>query len=66
MLERVVAAGYGAICWTVDFVVNGLRHRDTRSGFVMPFGVGESDYIFDASLSWDDLAGSRNAHPSFR
>ncbi|HWC70619.1 MAG TPA: alpha-hydroxy acid oxidase [Actinomycetota bacterium] len=55
MLERVVAAGYEAICWTVDFVVNGLRHRDTRSGFVMPIGIGESDYLFDAGLTWDDL-----------
>jgi len=59
MLERVVAAGYGAICWTVDFVVNGLRHRDTRSGFVMPIGIGESDYIYDSNLSWDDLAWIR-------
>jgi len=56
MLERVVAAGYGAVCWTVDFVVNGLRHRDTRSGFVMPIGIGESDYLFDPMLTWDDLA----------
>ncbi|MDH4111060.1 MAG: alpha-hydroxy-acid oxidizing protein [Actinomycetota bacterium] len=56
MLERVVAAGYEAICWTVDFPVSGLRRRDTRSGFVMPLGVGDSDYIFDASISWDDLA----------
>ncbi|CAN5694412.1 hypothetical protein BH18ACT17_BH18ACT17_10400 [soil metagenome] len=56
MLERVVASGYVAICWTVDFVVNGMRHRDTRSGFVMPLGIGESDYIYDATLTWDDLA----------
>ncbi|HEY7762260.1 MAG TPA: alpha-hydroxy acid oxidase [Actinomycetota bacterium] len=56
MLERVVAAGYRAVCWTVDFVVNGLRHRDTRSGFVMPIGIGSSDYLFDPMLTWDDLA----------
>lgn len=55
MLERVVAAGYSAICWTVDFVVNGLRHRDTRSGFVMPLGIGESDYLYDSNLTWADL-----------
>jgi 4-hydroxymandelate oxidase len=59
MLERVVAAGYEAICWTVDFPVNGLRQRDTRSGFVMPLGIGESDYIYDPSLSWDDLGWIR-------
>lgn len=63
MLARVVAAGYEAICWTVDFPVNGLRHRDTRSGFVMPVGIGESDYIFDPALSWDDLAWIRDHAP---
>ena len=56
MLERVYAAGFGAICWTVDFPANGLRHRDTRSGFVMPLGIGTSEYLFDPAISWDDLA----------
>jgi 4-hydroxymandelate oxidase len=63
MLARVVAAGYGAICWTVDFPVAGLRHRDTRSGFVMPFGTSASDYVFDAALTWDDLAWIREHAP---
>jgi 4-hydroxymandelate oxidase len=60
MLARVVTAGYRAICWTVDFPVNGLRHRDTRSGFVMPLGIGSSDYIYDPGLSWDDMAWIRD------
>lgn len=60
MLERVVSAGYSAICWTVDFPVSGLRHRDTRSGFVMPIGIGASDYLFDDSLTWDDLGWIRD------
>jgi 4-hydroxymandelate oxidase len=63
MLSRVVEAGYTAICWTVDFPVSGLRHRDTRSGFVMPLGVGTSDYIFDPELSWDDLAWIKERAP---
>jgi 4-hydroxymandelate oxidase len=63
MLRRVVSAGYQAICWTVDFVVNGLRHRDTRSGFVMPIGVGASDYLFDASITWDDLGWIKDRAP---
>jgi isopentenyl diphosphate isomerase/L-lactate dehydrogenase-like FMN-dependent dehydrogenase len=63
MLGRVVEAGYTAICWTVDFPVSGLRHRDTRSGFVMPLGVGASDYIFDPELSWDDLAWIKERAP---
>ena len=63
MLERVQAAGYQALCWTVDFPVNGLRHRDTRNGFVMPLGIGASDYIYDPNLSWDDLAWIRERAP---
>ena len=38
MLGRVAAAGYGAIVWTVDVPVLGLRHRDARSGFELPIG----------------------------
>lgn len=63
MLGRVVSAGYEAICWTVDFVVNGLRHRDTRRGFVMPIGIGASDYLFDASITWDDLDWIKDRAP---
>jgi isopentenyl diphosphate isomerase/L-lactate dehydrogenase-like FMN-dependent dehydrogenase len=63
MLERVVDAGFEAICWTVDFVVNGLRHRDTRSGFVMPLGLADSDYLYDPMLTWDDLAWIRDRAP---
>lgn len=56
MLERVVSAGYEAICWTVDFPVGGLRHRDARSGFVMPFGIGDDDYAYEPNITWDHLA----------
>jgi 4-hydroxymandelate oxidase len=63
MLGRVVAAGYEAICWTVDFPVAGLRHRDTRSGFVMPFGIGDADYVFEPNLTWDHLAFIRDHAP---
>jgi 4-hydroxymandelate oxidase len=55
MLARVVSAGYQAICWTVDFPVGGLRHRDMRSGFVMPFGIGDADYVFEPNMTWDHL-----------
>jgi isopentenyl diphosphate isomerase/L-lactate dehydrogenase-like FMN-dependent dehydrogenase len=59
MLARVVAAGFAAICWTVDFPVNGLRHRDTRSGFEMPIGLPWQDLAYDPALDWDDLAWIR-------
>jgi isopentenyl diphosphate isomerase/L-lactate dehydrogenase-like FMN-dependent dehydrogenase len=63
MLGRVVRAGYDAICWTVDFPVGGLRHRDTRSGFVMPFGIGEADYVYEPNMTWDHLTFIREHAP---
>ncbi|MEX0989272.1 MAG: alpha-hydroxy acid oxidase [Actinomycetota bacterium] len=59
MLDRVVAAGYEAICLTVDFPVAGLRHRDTRSGFHMPYGLPGDPLVYDPALSWDDVAWIR-------
>ncbi len=55
VLARVRAAGFGAIVMTVDFQDPGLRHRDTRSGFVMPIGLPTSDLRYDPAISWDDL-----------
>ena len=63
ILHRVAAAGYGAICWTVDFPANGLRHRDTRNGFEMPMGLSTSEFMYDSSLTWDDLGWIRAATP---
>jgi isopentenyl diphosphate isomerase/L-lactate dehydrogenase-like FMN-dependent dehydrogenase len=63
MLGRVASAGYGAICWTVDVPVLGLRDRDSRSGFMMPIGLPDSDLVFDPTLSWDDLAWIRGVVP---
>ena len=47
--------GTGAICWTVDLPVVGIRHRDTRSGFVLPLGPNIGDYDFEPNLTWDRL-----------
>jgi isopentenyl diphosphate isomerase/L-lactate dehydrogenase-like FMN-dependent dehydrogenase len=33
LIDRAQAAGYAALCLTVDGAVNGLRERDTRNGF---------------------------------
>ena len=65
MLARVVASGYEAICWTVDFPVAGLRHRDTRSGFTMPFGHDddEADYLYESNLTWEHLSFVREHAP---
>ena len=63
ILQQVATAGFGAICWTVDFPANGLRHRDTRNGFEMPMGLSTSDYMYDDTLTWDDLGWIRSAAP---
>lgn len=63
MLSRVVAAGYRAIMWTVDFPVVGVRDRDVRNGFVMPVGPPGADYEFDPKISWNDLAWIRERAP---
>ena len=64
MLQRVAAAGYEAICWTVDFPVAGLRHRDSRSGFVMPFGHDDAaDYLYESNMTWDHLSFIREHAP---
>jgi 4-hydroxymandelate oxidase len=60
MLARVVSSGYRAICWTVDFPVAGLRHRDTRSGFVMPFAPGDA---YESNMTWDHLTFIREHAP---
>jgi 4-hydroxymandelate oxidase len=63
MLRRVHAAGFGAVCFTVDFPVGGLRHRDTRSGFDVPIGLPQDDLIFDPNITWHDLEWIRGLAP---
>jgi 4-hydroxymandelate oxidase len=63
MLQRVVAAGYGAVCFTVDLPVVGFRHRDTRNAFVMPLGLPEDDRVYDPNISWADIAWIRERAP---
>jgi 4-hydroxymandelate oxidase len=63
MLHRVVAAGYGAVCFTVDLPVVGFRHRDTRNAFVMPLGLPEDDRVYDPTISWADIAWIRERAP---
>jgi 4-hydroxymandelate oxidase len=58
-LRRVRDSGFAAVCLTVDFPVAGLRHRDTRSGFVMPMGLPDADFMFAPDLTWDDLGWIR-------
>ena len=63
MLHRVHAAGFAAVCLTVDFPDSGLRHRDARNGFEMPIGLPSDELTFAPDLTWDDLAWIREAVP---
>jgi L-lactate dehydrogenase (cytochrome) len=36
LVERALAAGYQALCVTVDVQVSGARERDVRNGFTIP------------------------------
>jgi 4-hydroxymandelate oxidase len=62
-LARAHAAGFGAVVMTVDFQDSGLRHRDTRNGFVMPIGLSSSELVYDSAISWDDLPWIREQAP---
>ena len=63
MLHRVHAAGFAAVCLTVDFPDSGLRHRDSRNLFDMPIGLPQDDLTFAPDLTWGDLAWIREAAP---
>jgi 4-hydroxymandelate oxidase len=40
LVERAVAAGYRALCLTVDAPLVGRRERDARNCFALPHGLG--------------------------
>jgi isopentenyl diphosphate isomerase/L-lactate dehydrogenase-like FMN-dependent dehydrogenase len=63
MLRRVHAGGFAAVCFTVDFPVAGLRDRDARNRFVMPIGLPQDHLVFDAHITWNDLAWIRECAP---
>jgi len=63
MLHRVHAAGFGAVCLTVDFPDVGLRHRDTRNDFQIAIGLRSNELTYAPDLTWDDLDWIREAAP---
>lgn len=56
MLDRAVEAGYGAVVFTVDLPVGGLRYRDARNGFEIPPSMRARGGDYDPLLTWDDIA----------
>lgn len=71
LIERAVAAGFGAIVVTVDLPMPGNRERDLRNGFTVPLGMhlpldqptGETGIVVLPTWSWDDLAWLRSICP---
>jgi 4-hydroxymandelate oxidase len=63
LIHRVADAGFGAICWTVDLPVLGIRHRDTRSGFTVPAGLDTEQLEYEPALTWDHLSFIRDHAP---
>jgi len=66
-IDRCKAAGYDAICLTVDTIVAGNRERDLRSGLTVPPRLGLSSLAhFAARPGWCGryLAGGRFSLPN--
>lgn len=59
MLHRVADAGYGAVVFTVDLPVGGLRFRDRRNAFEIPPELRPGDGDYDPAIDWDDLSWIR-------
>ena len=71
LVDRAVAAGYGAVAVTVDLPLPGNRERDLRNGFRLHVGahladdqpVNEAGIIELPTMTWDDLAWLRSVCP---
>ena len=48
LVERAAAAGFEALCVTVDAPVLGRRERDVRRGFTLPPEIGPGTLLGDA------------------
>ena len=56
LVERAAAAGYRAICITVDLPRVGHRERDSRSGFHLPHHTQPANFAGLVSHSRDEFA----------
>ena len=71
LIERAVAAAYGAIAITVDLPVPGNRERDIRNRFEVILGAhlppseptGESGLVLLPTMDWDELDYVRSICP---
>jgi 4-hydroxymandelate oxidase len=60
LISRVVAAGYTALCLTVDTPTGGARDRITRSGFDFPELAYRTVQPGENPCTWDDISWIRD------
>lgn len=65
IVRRAAAAGYGALVLTVDVPVSGMRERDLRNGFRLPFRPGLRTLWDLASHPAWSLGVARAGSPGF-
>jgi 4-hydroxymandelate oxidase len=72
LVDRAVAAGYGAIAVTVDLPLPGNRERDIRNGFEVDLGVHlpadqpvdpDTGIVVLPTLDWEELDWLRSVCP---
>ncbi len=71
LVDRAVAAGYGALALTVDLPTPGNRERDVRNEFVLDLGVhlppdqpvDDTGLVVLPTLTWSDLDWLRSICP---
>ena len=57
MIERAAAAGYTALCLTVDTPLVGRRERDVRNSFTLPPGLHLANFAATAADDLPSVAG---------
>jgi 4-hydroxymandelate oxidase len=71
LVDRAVAAGFGAVVLTVDLPLPGNRERDLRNDFAIDLGVhlppdqpvDDAGIVVLPTLDWDELAWIRSICP---
>ncbi|MCU0516139.1 MAG: alpha-hydroxy-acid oxidizing protein [Oscillatoria sp. Prado101] len=59
LVQRAEAAGYAALCLTVDAPVLGRRERDRRCGVGASAGDGTSRGAIQMDLNWAEISRER-------
>lgn len=61
-VARAIAAGYNAICITVDTAVSSRRERDISQGYEKPWRKGAKGTEFQTTFTWADLERLKKTH----